>query len=99
MSSPKLHALGTQAPFFYDWPCILETDISGSFVVTPLYLEGCRRDAKSEDRAIESTGQCIRAFIVGSADGPRLLTSSASEVEALSGKAIYVRVDVMSAHE
>jgi len=90
---------GKLAPFFYDWPCVLEMDASGSFILTPLYLAGCRRASKTEAKAIADARQCLRSFIVGEPGSPSLLTHTESEVQPISGRTIYLRVDVMSAQE
>ena len=83
------------APFFYDWPCSLENDISGNFIVTPFYLEHCTRIASTRDAAEAAARKCIRAFVVGERDGtaPELLSIPP---DTISGRVIYVRVDVMS---
>ena len=84
------------APFFYDWPCSLEKDIAGNFIVTPFYLERCTRIASTRDAAEAAARQCIRAFIVGELDST-VLDPPSLPAEPASGRVIYVRVDVMSA--
>ena len=82
-------------PLFYDWPCSLEKDISGNIVVTPFYMDSCTCIASTRDAAEAAARQCIRTFVVGEVDITTPDPPSIS-AEAVSGRVIYIRVDVMS---
>ena len=83
------------APFFYNWPCSLENDTFGNFIVAPFYLERCTRIASTRDAAEAAARQCIRAFVVGELDGTSPDPPSIPP-DTISGRVIYVRVDVLS---
>jgi predicted RNase H-like HicB family nuclease len=85
-------------PFYYDWPCSLELDGSANFVVTPFYLEGCRRTAETEELALQAAHECIRAFVEGDVGSHENLTK-AGPVESRSGRVITITVDISSARK
>ena len=51
--------------YYYDWPCSLELDGSGRFVVTAFHLEGCRGVGETKELAVEAVRKCIRGYVVG----------------------------------
>lgn len=92
--SPRLPSSdGQQTPLYHDWPCSLEIDASGSFIVTAFHLEGCRAFGATKELAIEAVRQCIRAFVVGEFEED-FHRAKADPIEALSGSLIEIRVDV-----
>ena len=93
--SPRLPPSdGQQAPLYHDWPCALEIDGLGNFIVTAFHLEGCRGIGATEELAIESVRQCIRAYVVGDFEEDFHQTKADPVLDTVSGRIIEIRVDV-----
>jgi len=81
--------------FYYDWPCTLEIDGLGNFVVTAFHLEGCRSVSETEELAVEAVHNCIKSFVAGKVGSDAKL-AKADPIQALSGRVITIRVDISS---
>ena len=81
--------------FYYDWPCSLEIDRSGNFVVTAFHLEGCRGVHETKELAVEVVRTCIRGYVAGDIGSDDKLIK-AEPIEAISARVIGISVNISS---
>ena len=81
--------------FYYDWPCSLEIDRSGNFVVTAFHLEGCRGVHETKELAVEAVRTCIQSYVAADVGSDDKFTK-AEPVEAISARVIGISVNISS---